>query len=328
MAPVPGRRRRAIVARRAAPTAPAATAAAAWACPSVTAPRMHANRAPGRDARGCRVRRTAHRRRDRRRTDDGRRARRGGRACARAPLIARGRVGGEGIGRRPTSGSARRSRRPGSAVGRGSPRRRPPAQRLVRPPLLLRAPAAVRAVRHGAVVARCSSAWARAAIELAVGAGIVRRHAVLRERRPARSPRRPVPPRPTVLVRGLVEDDDRREARVVGRREPDERRHRPDRVAALGRRLPRRARSCPRPCSPGSPRTLRCRRSRPRRASASSSPRSRRRPRAHPPHARRGSRSPCVVDRRVEQVAVGHVTPRCAIVVYTSTICIAVTATP
>ena len=58
----------------------------------------------------------------------------------------------------------------------------------------------------------------------------------------------------------LVERDERREPRVVRRREADERRHRRRGRVAAGRATPSsRCRSCPRRRSPGSPRTRRCR---------------------------------------------------------------------
>ena len=127
----------------------------------------------------------------------------------------------------------------------------------------------------------------------------------------------------------LVEHDERREPRVVGRREADERRHRRRVGVAAGRRAPSsRFRSCPRRRSPGSPRTRRCR--------SATTPSSicvitvavfvrhdARARRARRPGGARPSASIVASSR-----CGGRVTPPFAIVVNASSICMPVTATP
>ena len=131
----------------------------------------------------------------------------------------------------------------------------------------------------------------------------------------------------SVLVGGFVEHDDRREPRVPARARTRRTTPSSPTCTRLAARPCATYRSCPRPCSRGSTRTRRCRCAPLRRASGSSSSRSS----ARPPAARAcraiGCRSPCssiVASRRRG----GTVTPPFAIVAYTSSICIAVTATP
>ena len=180
------------------------------------------------------------------------------------------------------------------------------------------------AVRHRAVAALLLRVRAGGVVLLRRG-GVVGRHAVLRAAPPARSPRTPARTRP--IRTGSRVRRARRSPRTAGRRrrEPDERRHRRRRVPALRRGLPRRPRLA-RDRVPGNRRA---------RAGAVAHDLA-----EHLAHRRRGllARSPAaraardrlpvavLVDRRVEEARRhGHAAVRD--VAYTSTICIAVTAT-